>query len=215
MGIFFSSLRHQTLTERGGGGTAERSLPMRAAASYVLYVARDRRRPSRHDVGSVLCMDLLRHLPPDVVHLVEATAQTRPSWLEGTPTLRDDETGEVWTGHQAVRRLQVASIHYARQEAEAEARASRAASSSSRQQRDAPPRRFPPPGAGTPGGGKDRPPSPPPPEEEEGSGVDSLWQSQLPDGDLDEDDPAVGADGERKLTADDLNRALAAQQRQA
>ena len=121
--------------------------------------------PSRHDVGSVLCMDLLRHLPSDVVHLVEATAQTRPSWLEGTPTLRDDETGEVWTGHQAVRRLQVASIHHARQEAEAEGRASRALAATL-PTTTTPPSPLPPPARGR--RGREGPAAyPAPPEEEE------------------------------------------------
>ena len=79
----------------------------------LLYVAQDKKRPGRHDLGSVLCMRLLELLPTGVVE-VRAVEQERakPAWLRGTPSLLD-ENGDVHTGHAALWELQRATVEHA------------------------------------------------------------------------------------------------------
>lgn len=113
-----------------------------------LYVARDRRRPERHDLGSLLCVHALRLLPPDTVQVTEVTSLSQahhPAWLTGTPTLVVDEQQQVLRGHQALQYLQDLAVSLPK---------------SSAPPSRAPPSRAPPP---TPA----PPPRPAPPTEED------------------------------------------------
>ena len=82
-------------------------MPHDAASAFTLYVARDRRDASRHDLGSILCIRLVDRFVPGMVDIVECHGRHpgMPSWLVGTPTLHA-ATGEVWRGNQALERLQ-------------------------------------------------------------------------------------------------------------
>lgn len=73
---------------------------------YTLYVAQDKLHPSRLDVGSVLCLQMLDSLAEGEVDVrrVEELG-SKPTWLSGTPTLLAAGSGEVWRGHQAVMHL--------------------------------------------------------------------------------------------------------------
>lgn len=155
-----------------------------------LYVARDRRRPDRHDVGSVLCMQLLERLPREAVHVVDAThLHPRPSWLIGTPTLVADAGGDLWRGHQALTKLQSLAF------AEAEGRRGSVAESVSHHDDS---------------GRSSKPPD------------HSPYHEAKDDDDHDEEDDWIQASDPvpeeedendtftRKLTSDDLSRALAA-----
>ena len=72
--------------------------------SYTLYIARDRSATDgRFDMGSVLCMSIVKRLPPHVVGVQEAQACDRTEWLTGTPTLCSET--ETWTGIEAFEHL--------------------------------------------------------------------------------------------------------------
>lgn len=86
-----------------------------------LYVARDRRRPERHDLGSLLCVHALRLLPPDTVQVTEVTSLSQahhPAWLTGTPTLVVDQQ-QVLRGHQALQYLQDLAVSLPKQKSSA------------------------------------------------------------------------------------------------
>lgn len=79
----------------------------------MLYVARDKRIPQRHDLGSVLCLRALELMPPGTIKVHECRPQERrASWLAGTPTLAL-EGGEVLRGHQALEHLQRLAVQLA------------------------------------------------------------------------------------------------------
>lgn len=83
---------------------------------FTLYVARDRRHPARNDVGSVLCLQSMRDVPDGHVTVIACERmRTRPSFLRGTPTMVDDDTGEVFAGHAAVRRMHLLALYHAEQ----------------------------------------------------------------------------------------------------
>lgn len=150
----------------------------------VLYVARDRRVPTRHDVGSVLCLELVDAIahthPISVVDVSEANA--RPPGVAGTPTLRE-ASGEQVVGFAAVQRLQA----WALEAAEARGRASVA--KSKKQGASAPPARRPDP----------------PPEDAEATENAELWGTRIDDND-------VEAADEPKISSEDLARANASRQ---
>lgn len=135
-----------------------------------LYVARDRARPERHDVGSVLCLRVLDLLPPGTVSVREArSGEPRPPWLTGTPTLVID--GHVLRGFEAISHLQRLAVDLARRPKE---------------QRQAPSRQTPR-------------------EEEEEEEED--WTAAMT---ASMEDEVVDTD--RKLTGDDLARAMRARE---
>ena len=79
----------------------------------MLYVARDKRIPQRHDLGSVLCLRALELMPPGTIKVHECRPQERrASWLAGTPTLAL-EGGEVLRGYQALEHLQRLAVQLA------------------------------------------------------------------------------------------------------
>ena len=83
---------------------------------YVLYVARDRKDPSRYDLGSVLCLRVVDMMPgaPIDVYDCDDMPHERPSWLIGTPTLVADTGGDIYRGMQALNRLQSMSVEMVR-----------------------------------------------------------------------------------------------------
>lgn len=153
---------------------------------FTLYVAPNKRRPTQHDVGSVLCMKTLQHVPNGIVRVLNCeTLSARPSFLRGTPTLVDDETSEIFTGHHALHRLQLLSLYHAEQYGKSQGEG-----------------RRPSRGAPAP------PPVVAPPRDDEGEPSSSdMWSSTIDDADLEED---VGQtlSGDRKLTSDDLARVM-------
>ena len=79
---------------------------------WTLYVAKDKKVPSRHDAGSVLCLDLLTLVPQGAVNVVECCPSSHPSFIDGTPSLIADEARAL-TGTNAIRRLQDLAIYHA------------------------------------------------------------------------------------------------------
>ena len=170
---------------------------------FTLYVAPNKRRPTQHDVGSVLCMKTLQNVPTGEVKVINcATLSARPSFLRGTPTLVDTETNEVYTGHHALNRLQLLSLYHAEQYGKAQA------SQPNEEHRR---------GRGNEGG---RVSMPPPSRavnthddgNEGGDGeISNMWSSTIDDAEIEEDTEQVMS-GDRKLTSDDLSRALSDRQ---
>ena len=162
---------------------------------FTLYVAPNKKRPTQHDVGSVLCMKTLQNIPDGVVQVLNcATLSTRPSFLRGTPTLVDDGTNEVYTGHHALHRLQLLSLYHAEQYGKAQV-------SEDRRRGDA-------------GGGRHGAVPPPPSrptaaerDDDGGGDISNMWESIIDDANLDEEEEQTLSD-DRKLTSDDLSRAL-------
>ena len=81
--------------------------------AYRLFVARDKKDAHRHDVGSVLCINLANALNDSVsIDVVECRKSTPglPEWLTGTPTIQNMTSRELFRGHEAVSLLQQLSI---------------------------------------------------------------------------------------------------------
>lgn len=73
---------------------------------YTLYVSRDKKRPERFCLGSVLCMRIMEYIPKTTVNLVECHSNgNNPSWLIGTPTLAPEKGVEIYRGTEAVFQL--------------------------------------------------------------------------------------------------------------
>lgn len=170
---------------------------------FTLYVAPNKRRPTQHDVGSVLCMKTLQNVPTGEVKVINcATLSERPSFLRGTPTLVDTETNEVYTGHHALHRLQLLSLYHAEQYGKAQASESNEGRRRGR------------------GGGDGRVSIPSPPsrtttnthdDDDDGGEISNMWSSTIDDAELEEDTEQMMS-GDRKLTSDDLSRALSDRQ---
>ncbi len=94
-----------------------------ATMPITLFVARDKRHPTRHDLGSLLCLRVCQLLPEGMVEVQEcANLAQRPVWLIGTPTLFTDD-GQVFRGHAALDFVERLSIDVAREEGAASAAA--------------------------------------------------------------------------------------------
>lgn len=157
-----------------------------ASKGLVLYVARDKQCPQRHDLGSILCMQLANQLPANMVEVVAVeTLASRPGWLQGTPTLVAETA--MYRGHQAFTHMQQLTLDHAGRKPATSARAARPA---------APQRRGP----------AETAPTAPVAEEEHG-GMPELWESGIVDDDGEDDTQS------RKITSEDLARAV--QQRAA
>lgn len=160
---------------------------------HVLYVARDKRRHDRHDLGSVLCLRVLDLMPAASVEVQDADAlHARPLWLTGTPTLVLDG-GDVLRGYEALTHLQRLAVELARTPPLSSTRG------------DAPQataRRPPPPL-------QSQQQPPPSPTEAAVAAIeeDALWGSQV----VAEDDDGAQ---DHKLTGDDLSRAIQARQQE-
>ena len=78
----------------------------------ILYVACDRNNPSMRCPGSRACLYVIsqRKLDvhvQDVSELLAAENGELPGWLDGTPILLDEHTGELFKGTAAMRALEV------------------------------------------------------------------------------------------------------------
>ena len=156
----------------------------------TLYVARDKRDPTRHDTGSVLCLQLVDVVAPLLeVSVEESDGKRKPPWLVGTPTLRED-SGEMSQGFQAIQRLQTIALNAA------EARGAAGAKSSKRRPEAINGRATSAPAAPAPT------PAPAPPA---GGADDDLWQPRIDENDVEvEENP--------KISSEDLARANASRQ---
>jgi len=174
----------------------------------ILYIAKKKGNMGQHDLGSVLCLNVLRLLPDNHVEVIECESlRSRPTWLVGTPTLIDEDNGEKWEGHNALTRLQTMSVHIAHEQAKPNKK------EGSRPQH--PPssnfaRQLPPITSA-------RLSSPPPAEEEneenenENEEVGQMWESTIDENDTEE----ASTIGGNKLTSDDLSSAMSSRQMQS
>lgn len=166
----------------------------------MLYVARDRKRPERHDLGSILCLQVVGLLPHDVVQVQECTPSNMnlPSWLIGTPTLVVDDDG-VLLGHQALTYLQELAVKLA--STHKKPYTSSHVPPSQRRQLQMHPQTHPQtqPQSQSQPQSQYAPPSPDSPH----STDDRMWGTCI---DGEEDDPLGG----QKITSDDLAKATAA-----
>ena len=166
---------------------------------FTLYVAHDKRRPERHDMGSVLCLSMLRFLPEGAVAVVDCTTAgaARPSWLRGTPTLTERASHTVWTGHNAHDRLLAFTVQHA---AAARNHKNTANSGSARRALQSPPGASAPQANDIAVGDADG---------DDGDGDcmtnAALWDNIPPDADDEDDGDGLG--GNAKLTSDDLRAA--------
>jgi len=158
---------------------------------YVLYVARDRKDPSRYDLGSVLCLRVVDMMPgaPIDVYDCDDMPHERPSWLIGTPTLVADTGGDIYRGMQALNRLQSMSVEMVRTTATPKKK------EGARQQQP-PPMAAVAMHAAVPSQQQEQY------DEGEGGGLESLWQSPMESSAEDEMEDTFN----RKLTSDDLMR---------
>lgn len=179
--------------------------------AYILYIAKDKADPTRHDLGSVLCLQQLEKLPANFVEVNECSPTNHPDDIKGTPTLRSIQHGTFYTGNQALQHLSTMSVSFAEKKGRAQMM-----EEYQEQQKRARPRRPPPTSS--------FPPRAPPtmntqlrPEqprvreendedEERGGtgGVEKLFESQLNDEDMEDDDEVDSST--RKITSDDLSR---------
>ena len=150
--------------------------------SATLYVARDRRNRRRHDVGSVLCLRVVQEYLDDV-SVVDCDASTRvPAYVRGTPTVVDEATGDMFTGHNAVQHLHSMAVASAAATVAGKGKVGGGKAVSAAAATTATT------AAATTGGGDDLLPD--------------AWQSSINDNDEHMDEPLGGA----KLKADDLAR---------
>lgn len=160
--------------------------------SFALFVSRNKKRPDELCPGSTLCSEFLGNIDEREVEVVDCNRPDfkRPAWLKGTPTLYEYETEKTWSGHHAVRRLYHMSLHYAMTPSEPP----------STKRPPQPPRR-------THGGA----PPPPPPQNPSASSDDavdgSIWESQITP-DMEDDSQEMETRSDRKMNADDLQRAM-------
>lgn len=161
--------------------------------SFALFVARNKRRPDELCPGSTLCSEFLGNIDEREVDMVDCNRPDfkRPVWLKGTPTLYEYGTEKMWTGHNAVRRLYHMSLHYAMTPSQP------TASSKPPHPQHRPPhaRSAQPP-----------PPSPQNPSSANDAVDDSIWESQITANM--EDEQEMGERSDRKMNADDLQRAM-------
>jgi hypothetical protein len=161
--------------------------------SFALFVSRNKKRPDELCPGSTLCTEFLQNIDEREVEVVDCNRPDfkKPMWLKGTPTLYEYETEKTWSGHQAVRRLYHMSMHYA-MTPPAKGGGGGAAPSRAPPPRGAPP---PPPRAQTTAG-------------DGGDAVDdSIWASQITP-DMEDDSQEMETRSDRKMNADDLQRAM-------
>ena len=160
---------------------------------YLLYVARDKKNSKQHDIGSVLCMQALEFVPQQVVEMQECHSQTRgnPEWLIGTPTLFELDSGRVFRGHHALTHIQRISVEHATHQ-------------TTSKQAKKPAYATPPPPQLQPSESGDRFSG----GEDTGDNdmAEMLWESQVHEEEA--EDEEEGDPFSRKLTSDDLSRAV-------
>lgn len=160
---------------------------------HTLYVARDKKKPQQHDLGSVLCLRMLDLIPHDAVDVQDCDGmRSKPQWLTGTPTLTDAQ-GQVYRGHQALSKLQHLAVDLARPPPEEKRRPAQrpqrlASAVQLREEPHAAPSAPP----------DEAPPDEAPPDQE----VASLWDTRIDETEQ-EDELST-----RKVTTEDLARAV-------
>lgn len=153
--------------------------------SFLLFVARNKRRPNELCPGSALCSEFIENISEDDLEVVDCNAADfkRPAWMTGTPTLFEHSTHKIWTGKMAVMRLYHLSLHHVMNSKPVV------------------------PAVKSP---TKKMPNPPPPESstpEENAMEDNVWTSNIIDETNVED---IRSD--RKMTEDDLQKAISARQ---
>lgn len=182
--------------------------------AYILYIAKDKKNPTRHDLGSLICMQQLSQLPEGFVHVQECSPTEHPLEVTGTPTLRSQQHGTMQTGNAAVQQLMALSVRFAEQRGRSDAAAEEAAKKKTSRPTSNFSNTFPP----RPPAARNThlrpetarsPPSPPLQQDDDGAagggGVEDLFVSQLNDEDLEDEDDEVDSTT-RKITSDDLAR---------
>lgn len=154
---------------------------------WILFVAKDRRHPSRHDVGSVLCLNLLEFVR-EQVRVQMCTKADKPAWVRGTPTLWNEEHNDVFTGHQAVQMLQ--KMAFASASAQEQKPATKSPRSTAARRVMSPGLQMRP---------EETASAPPPPRDGEMHAVDGMWESQI------DDDATEEISENKKLLAEDLS----------
>ena len=84
--------------------------------SFVLYVATKYGDSSQLCDGSQICIDIIKHIPPNVVTVQNCDVLRQknvsfPSWLKGTPTLLVRSSNQVVTGGAAIATLHRLARH--------------------------------------------------------------------------------------------------------
>ena len=102
---------------------------------YDLYVARDKKMPQRMHIGSIAATHLVKHLPPDHVNVVSVhDLSPMPTWLQGTPTLVQNDTANIWTGFEAYNELLQLTLAQTQRRSTGQARTASASGTVGREQ---------------------------------------------------------------------------------
>ena len=182
------------------------------SAQYELFVARDKRNASRFCIGSTLCLSALEYLPDDFVVIRNCDDMSKssfPTWLIGTPTLVSTSGTDIFRGQQAVKRLQQAVVSYTEhvttQRLLSKTTPQRGKTQPSSNRPSVPPASQPllPPSTNPQQPSKTRPNA----GDEDDEELSELWSTRIPD-DGEDDDGEIS----RKITSDDLARAVAHRQ---
>lgn len=171
---------------------------------YTLYISRDKSRPERFDVGSILCLNLFEALPEGSVVVRECTKEDRPSNVHGTPTLISDSA--YFTGHEALQHITQMALG----EAERRGRVSvpKETETSKRVRRSVPPPATVQRLQQTRSGEENGPPMHPSLDASEDDGSTMmLWESRISEDDTEGDTVSNG-----KITTEDLARAVQARE---
>lgn len=181
--------------------------------TYVLYVARDKRDPNKFCIGSSLCMHLAEFLPEEYVEirncdeLRKNRPKNMPTWLVGSPTLVCTSGSDIFRGTHAVQHMESLTISYAQHKGSQQATAEKARPSPPASARRGDVRQvLPQPNVQL---RPEQSHSADPPDstfDDENGMPTGLWESRVPDAD---DEPG---DSNRKITGDDLARAVSARQ---
>lgn len=166
-------------------------------ASYVLYVASDKKKPTIYCQGSQMCLQLLDYLPESLVivknsdDIRKSDPKAIPFFITGTPTLISIDQNNLFPGREAVEQLQHLAILHASSKRSAPTHNPKSVtiqeqSSQQRVQFNAPPTNQH--------------------ANEEEAELSGLWTTTDNAEDNTADDSTM--DSSRKLTGDDLARAL-------
>lgn len=178
--------------------------------SYVLYVAKDKKRNSDFCPGSTVCIGMAEFLPKEVIDVRSCDTLRKtvgkegiPTWLTGSPTLVSSYGDEVFRGSQAVRKLHNICVDFAYKQGVSDAGGGGGKKTSTQN--------------------KERGGIPPPnlqlrqESRQEGKAMENvdydeelegIWSSEVEKQDGNDDDYNLS----RKITGDDLARAVAGRQ---
>lgn len=85
---------------------------------FVLYVAQDKNTKKNFCKGSELCLKIIELLPESMTNVQDCDKLRMngvefPSWLDGTPTMVDKSTGNIYKGSYALKYLRQELEEYA------------------------------------------------------------------------------------------------------